>query len=108
MARAARLLKLARADAGLTQAELGRRVGTTQTAIARLERWDANPRVATLQRALRATGHRLELRAVRTSADVEDDQVAAHIRMTPAERAQAHDAAYRNLAASARAARRID
>ena len=102
------LLKRARAEAGMTQAEVARRVGTTQTAVARLERWDANPRIATLERTLRATGHRLELHAVLAPPDVDEDQIAAHLRMTPAERAQAHDAAYRNVAESAQVARRID
>ena len=108
MASTSSLLKRIRTEAGLTQAELARRLGTTQTAIARLERWDANPRMGTLERAVRAMGHRLEVRAVPAPADVDEDQIAAHLRMTPAERAQAHDAAYGNLARSARAARRVD
>ncbi len=108
MARASELLKRVRTDAGMTQAELARRLGTTQTAIARLERWDANPRLATLDRAVRATGHRLQLEAVPAATDVDEDQIAAHLRMTPADRARAHDAAYRNLAESARGASRLD
>lgn len=56
----------ARAAAGLTQAEVAARVGTTQSAIARLE--SASPRhspsVATLQRYARALGYRLEVRLV--------------------------------------------
>ncbi len=108
MARAGRLLKGARAEAGLTQAELARRVGTTQTAIARLERWDANPRIATLERAVRATGHRLQMEIVAVATDVDEDQITAHLRMAPAERARAHDAAYRNVGESVRGARRID
>ncbi|MGH8571099.1 MAG: helix-turn-helix domain-containing protein [Gammaproteobacteria bacterium] len=108
MASTAQLLKRIRTEAGLTQAELARRLGTTQTAVSRLERWDANPRIATLERAIRATGNHLQLQAVPAPADVDEEQIAAHLRMTPAERAQAHDAAYRNVAKSARAARRID
>ena len=54
----------ARAAAGLTQADFAARVGTTQSAIARLE--SAAPRhspsVATLQRYARALGYRLEVR----------------------------------------------
>lgn len=57
----------ARAAAGLTQAEVAARVGTTQSAIARLE--SAAPRhspsVATLQRYARALGYRLEVRLVK-------------------------------------------
>lgn len=57
----------ARVAAGLTQAEVAARVGTTQSAIARLE--SAAPRhspsVATLQRYARALGYRLEVRLVK-------------------------------------------
>lgn len=57
----------ARAAAGLTQAEVAARVGTTQSAIARLE--SAAPRhspsVATLQRYARALGYRLEVRLIK-------------------------------------------
>lgn len=108
MARVGELLRRARADARMTQAEVARQAGTTQTAIARLERWDANPRLATLERTLLASGHRLQLQAVRATPDVDEDQIAAHLRMTPAERARAHDAAYRNIAESVQAARRVD
>ena len=108
MAKVGELLRRARADAGMTQSAVADRAGTTQTAVARLERWDANPRIATLERALRATGHRLQLQAVPAPTDVDEDQLAAHLRMTPAERAQAHDSAYRSVAESVRAARRAD
>lgn len=104
----AQLLRRVRTTAGLTQAELARRLGTTQTAVSRLERWDANPRIETLRRALRASGHRLQLEAVAEPAAVDEEQIADHLRMTPSERAQSHDAAYRNVAESARAARRVD
>lgn len=57
----------ARAEAGLTQAEVAARVGTTQSAIARLESAQArhSPSVATLQRYAEALGCRLEIRLVR-------------------------------------------
>ena len=63
----------ARAEAGLTQAEVAARVGTTQSAIARLESTTSghSPSIATLQRYARALGCRLEVRLVRatTKAD---------------------------------------
>jgi transcriptional regulator with XRE-family HTH domain len=63
----------ARAEAGLTQAEVAARVGTTQSAIARLESATSghSPSIATLQRYARALGCRLEVRLVRatTKAD---------------------------------------
>ena len=49
----------ARTAAKLTQAELARRLGTTQSAIARLERGRVSPSFATLRRYAEATGMRL-------------------------------------------------
>jgi transcriptional regulator with XRE-family HTH domain len=56
----------ARVSAGLTQAELAERIGTTQSAIARLEsgRGSHSPSLATLQKYARALGCRLELRLI--------------------------------------------
>ena len=49
----------ARTAAKLTQAELARRLGTTQSAIARLEGGRVSPSFATLRRYAEATGSRL-------------------------------------------------
>ncbi len=49
----------ARAQAGVTQAEIAERMGTTQSAVARLEGWTANPSVKTLRKYAKATGTRL-------------------------------------------------
>ena len=49
----------ARAAAKLTQADLARRLGTTQSAIARLEGGRVSPSFATLRRYAEATGTRL-------------------------------------------------
>ena len=49
----------ARTAARLTQAELARRLGTTQSAIARLEGGRVSPSFATLRRYAEATGTRL-------------------------------------------------
>ena len=54
------LLKEARNRAGLTQRELARRAGTSQAMVARIERGQQSPSVATLERLVRACG--LELR----------------------------------------------
>jgi ribosome-binding protein aMBF1 (putative translation factor) len=51
----------ARAAAGLTQAELAKRMKTTQAAIARLESGSAAPSTRTLKRVAEATGHRLKI-----------------------------------------------
>jgi transcriptional regulator with XRE-family HTH domain len=63
MSKAATLLREARYAAGLTQAALAERLDVSQAAIAKLERQGANPTVDTLDNALWATGHRLELSA---------------------------------------------
>jgi predicted transcriptional regulator len=57
----------ARVDSGLTQAEVATRVGTTQSAIARLESSESkhSPSIATLQRYARALGYRVEVRLVK-------------------------------------------
>lgn len=57
----------ARAAAGITQAEVAERIGTTQSAIARLEsgRGKHSPSLATLQKYAHALGCRLELRLIK-------------------------------------------
>jgi transcriptional regulator with XRE-family HTH domain len=59
----------ARHAAGLTQGEVARRVGTTQSAVARLESGAGrhSPSLATLQRYAKALGYRVELRLVKRS-----------------------------------------
>lgn len=51
----------ARTDAKLTQAQLAERIGTTQSAIARLEGGKISPSIATLRRYAKATGHQLRV-----------------------------------------------
>ena len=51
----------ARSAANLTQAELARRLGTTQSAIARLEGGRVSPSFSTLRRYAEATGTRLTI-----------------------------------------------
>ncbi len=60
--RAEVLIRRAREEAGLTQAELARRIGTTQSAIARLEDADYTGHTLKLvQRILLETGYNLAL-----------------------------------------------
>ena len=61
-----------RCKAGITQAEVARRMGTTQTAIARLESGRQSPSMQTLQAFARATGFCLEIGFVRTPANDAD------------------------------------
>jgi ribosome-binding protein aMBF1 (putative translation factor) len=58
----------ARAAAGLTQAELAKRMNTTQGAIARLESGASLPSTRTLKRLAAATGHKLKIKFERTKA----------------------------------------
>jgi transcriptional regulator with XRE-family HTH domain len=51
----------ARVRAGLSQAELARRMKTTQSTIARLESGRVHPSTRTLTRLAQATGHRLKI-----------------------------------------------
>jgi transcriptional regulator with XRE-family HTH domain len=51
----------ARARSGLSQAELARRMNTTQSTIARLESGRGLPSTRTLGRFAKATGHRLKI-----------------------------------------------
>jgi len=54
----------ARTNSGLTQAELAKRMSTTQAVIARLEAGGRHPSTRTLERLAKATGHRLEINFV--------------------------------------------
>jgi transcriptional regulator with XRE-family HTH domain len=80
------LIRAARADAGLTQAQLARRLGMSQPAIVKLERPGANPTVRTLDRVLRATGHRLEITAPTWSPGVDESLIRQQLALPPAER----------------------
>lgn len=99
-------LKDARRRAGLTQAQLAQRLGTTQSAIARLERPGANPRLDTLITAVEATGHTLRAQLEPRKPGIDETLVAASLRESPAERLQHHQQAYRGIARMVGAARR--
>lgn len=55
------LVTSARHQAGLTQQQLAERAGTSQPAVARLERGEGNPSLATIERLLAAAGFDLRL-----------------------------------------------
>ncbi len=88
------LLRDARQQAGLTQAELARRLGVSQAAVARLERAGANPTVATLEDALWATGHRLALDARVRTPGVDESLIRQQLELTPAERVRGIETMY--------------
>ncbi|MGA2451061.1 MAG: helix-turn-helix transcriptional regulator [Polyangiaceae bacterium] len=51
----------ARSPAGLTQAEVAERMGTSQSTVARLESGGAKPSLSTLKRFAKATGARVRI-----------------------------------------------
>lgn len=51
----------ARTHAKLSQAELAKRIGTTQSAVARLEGGHVSPSLSTLRRYAEATGAKLQI-----------------------------------------------
>src|SRR2546423_995207 len=65
----ATLIRQARRRAGLTQAELAGRVGTTQSAVARWERGASRPTVERLQTLVEACGLELQLGLVSPARD---------------------------------------
>ena len=103
----ATLVRTARRAAGLSQAQLAARLATTQSAIARLERPGANPRVETLDATLRASGQRLALEAAPITADVDEAQIRARLELSPAQRLASFQASQRNLGRLTRRARRV-
>ena len=90
----------------MTQAQLAARLGTTQSAIARLEAPSANPRLDTLARALSACGRELLIDARPGEANVDESLVASRLRLSPAERIKAFDRNYASLRQVALAGRR--
>ena len=55
------LLKLAREEAGLTQAQLAERLNTQKTAISRIENHAENIKLATLEKVAQALGKKLHI-----------------------------------------------
>ncbi len=73
-----RALMRARVGSGLTQSEIAERMGTTQSAVARLEGWSANPSVNTLRKYAEATGTRLVVRFEPIVAEASDSDNETH------------------------------
>lgn len=84
--RAGRLLADARRRAGLTQADLAQRLAISQAAVARLEQPASNPRLATLNRALRAAGVELVISTRPRRQSVDESLVRQQLELTPAQR----------------------
>ncbi len=102
---AGHVVREARRRAGLTQAELARRVDTTQSAIARIERGRTEPSLRRVRELVRACG--LELLPTLAEPDGEDLRLAlANLRLSVDERVRQHQAALRFAMAGREALRR--
>jgi transcriptional regulator with XRE-family HTH domain len=82
------ILRDARLRAGLTQRELARRAGTSQSVIARIEQGRSDPSTATLARLLAASGFELrtDLTPIAVAGSHMLDDVARILSLTPEER----------------------
>lgn len=96
----ATVLRDARRAAGLTQSEVGRRAGTSQPAVSRIEAGRSMPDLTTLSRLLLACGQSLQLSTVAISED-EQRQLDESLELTPVQRAARNQ---RQTALAARAA----
>jgi transcriptional regulator with XRE-family HTH domain len=81
------LLKEARLRAGLTQAELARRVNRSQSQIARWERGDVKPSLETLRELIRGCGLELGFELANYDDSYLPD-IADNLRVSPAERVE--------------------
>jgi transcriptional regulator with XRE-family HTH domain len=90
---AARLMRDARKAAGLTQAELARRIGRPQSVIARLEAPGANPKLETLNRAVAATGHSIQA-ILAPGMGIDETMIAADLRISPNQRLRNFESFY--------------
>ena len=95
---AALVIREARAASGLTQAELGRRLGISQAAVAQLEQPGSNPTVARLDEVLHAAGRNLQLFAAPVTGNIDETLLVRNLRMTTAERLVAFETAHHELA----------
>lgn len=98
------LLRTARREANLTQADLAARLGISQAAVAKLERPGTNPTVGTLDRILRTTGHRLLLDVQTRAAGVDESLIRKQLELTPEERIRGIEDMYLQAQALAGAA----
>ena len=90
-------IREARRAAGLTQAQLGRRLGITQPSVARLEAAGDNVTVATLQRALNAMDRTLEITSRLMPSSVDETLIVASLGMTPGERLERFERSYQHV-----------
>jgi transcriptional regulator with XRE-family HTH domain len=69
-------------------------MGTTQSAVAGLESDRSSPRVATVERALRACGQELTLAAAPKNSSIDETLVAQRLLIPPGQRIKALEQGY--------------
>ncbi|MGH2991544.1 MAG: helix-turn-helix domain-containing protein [Solirubrobacterales bacterium] len=99
------IVRRAREAAGLSQAELADRMGTTQSAVARLESPRSNPRVETLDRAVASTGQRVTV-SLEPGFGLDESLIASALRIEPRDRLRRFAAAYASARKLSEAGRR--
>lgn len=85
------ILKEARRQAGLSQAELAARSGTSQSAIARYERARTLPSLTTLYRLVRACGLEMRIRLEPYTGDPAEGLIRDALARTVEDRLQSND-----------------
>jgi transcriptional regulator with XRE-family HTH domain len=88
------LVSDARRRAGLTQADLAGRLAVTQAAVAQLEQPRSNPRIATLERALRAAGAELVIGVRPRGSSVDESLIRQQLALTPMQRLRGLEVMY--------------
>lgn len=102
------LVREARRRAGLTQAELAARAGTTQSAVARLESGRTSPSYDTVLRLVGLCGFTPDIHLEPDDAQHDLSLAAPLLRMSPQQRADHHDrvvAVFEELRAAGRTSR---
>lgn len=79
------VIRRARLRAGLTQHDLAKRLGTSQSLVARWEGGDVEPGFSTVVRAVRTCGFELEFRIANYDFD-HDRLIAMNLRASPEDR----------------------
>jgi transcriptional regulator with XRE-family HTH domain len=92
------MIREARRAAGLTQAQLARRMGITQPSVARIEAAGDNVTMATLKRATAAMERTVILQVTAPpDSGVDESQLLELLELSPVERLRAFTASHRNL-----------
>jgi len=89
-----KLVSDARRRAGFTQSDLAKRLAISQAAVAQLERADSNPRLATLDRAVRAAGFELVVGTRPRRSTVDEGLIRQQLELEPAQRMRGLEAMY--------------